>query len=188
MDLPSLIVLAAGQAVESVSENQSVVGLLGLNWKVFVAQLINFTVVVLILWKWVFKPVTSALQERTKKIEKSLADAKKIEQQVSELQKYRQEQVTKAGNETEQILARAQALADAQKQEVLLEAQNQAEKMIAQAQARAETEKQQMVAEVKEELAGLVITAAERILREKLDQQKDMRIIKESLRNLKPGA
>src|SRR5262245_53133970 len=57
-----------------------VLGMLGINWKLFIAQLINFGIVLFVLWKWVFKPVSSGLEARTTRIEKSLQDATQLEQ------------------------------------------------------------------------------------------------------------
>ena len=57
-------------------------GSLGLNVKIFIAQLINFAIVVLVLWKWVYNPIVALLEKRQTTIEKSLKEAKEIEEKM----------------------------------------------------------------------------------------------------------
>lgn len=173
-------------AVEAAQESDGgVVGLLGLNIKLFIAQLINFGIVLFILWKWVFKPVTTALRQRTEKIENSLADAKKIEEKMIEMESYQKQQVEKANKDYQKIVVQAENVAKQQKEEILQEAKTRAEKMIRDAEMRMTEEKRQLISEAKQELVDLVVTASERILSEKLDKKKDEKLISEMLKDVK---
>ena len=181
---------AAEEAVHAVAEtaitteDQGVIGLLGLDIKLFIAQLINFGLVFLILWKWVFKPVVGALRSRQEKIEKSLADAKKIEQKVQDLEDYKKKQLEQANRDYQKVITKAEDMAKQQKAEVLKETKSQAERMIKDSEGRIGADKKRMITEAKGELAALVVAASEKVISEKLDQKKDEQLIKESLKNL----
>ena len=181
---------ATEQAAEAIAESAhgaesgGVVGLLGINWKLFLAQLINFSIIVFILWKWVFTPVTRALEKRTKKIETSLIEAEKIKNQLARLETYKAEQEQKARVEYQKVLAKAETLANEQKQAILNEARGQAEKMIVASDKKILAEKESMMVELKAEVAGLVVAAAEKIIAEKLDKSKDEKLIRESMKNI----
>lgn len=174
-------VAAAGEAAQ---EKESVTALLGLNWKLFIAQLVNFGVIIFVLWKWVFTPVTNALSSRTKKIEQSLADAEKIKQQVADLEIYTRDQEAKARAEYQKAVDESVRAASRQKENILGEARVQSEKMIADAEARIAQEHDRMIKEAREELADLVIAAAEKLLSEKIDRTKDMEFTRASLEQL----
>jgi F-type H+-transporting ATPase subunit b len=175
---------AAETAVEATSQTNSggVLSLLGINWKLFIAQLINFSIIVFVLWRWVFRPVTAALTARTKKIEESLEQAKKIQEEKDALVEHKRQELIRSQEEYEKIVAEAQSQAGKQKQEILAEAGVQSEKMIKAAESRIASEREKMLFEVKEELAGLVIEATEKVIAQKLDPKKDMQLIKESLK------
>ncbi|MBL8031980.1 MAG: hypothetical protein JNK33_06710, partial [Candidatus Doudnabacteria bacterium] len=69
------IFIEVAHASEAATGQASGLGSLGLNAKLFIAQLVNFSIIFFVLWRWVFKPITRHLQERTTRIEQSLQDA-----------------------------------------------------------------------------------------------------------------
>lgn len=173
---------AAEEAALSTEEqHKGVIELFGLNWKLFVGQLINFLIIVFVLWKWVFTPVIGALQNRTKKIEESLAEAEHIKRQVAELEQFRTQQQQAAHVEYQEIVRAAQEVSENQRLHLLQHAREQSQKLIAEAESRIGAERAAMIREVKEEMATLVVTAAEKILKEKLDKNRDAALIERSL-------
>ena len=52
---------------------------LGIQWLKLIAQFINFGLVMLILWKWAYKPVFSQLEARRQKIAEGMANAEGLE-------------------------------------------------------------------------------------------------------------
>lgn len=161
------------------------IGTLGLNWKLFLAQLINFGIVILILWKWVFKPVAGALEKRRQKIEDSVKKAEEIEVRLKEFENSRSEQMKKARAETEEIIKKVSAQAETSKTEILGAAKAQAEKIFEEAKINIEREKEKMFQEIKEEVANLTVMATEKILREKMDEKKDKKMVEEVLKVIK---
>ena len=184
MDILNTILLATAEAVEETGEI-GVIGTLGVNWKLFLAQLVNFTIVLLILWKWVFKPVAGALQARQERIERSVTNASEIEQRVKEFEKKREEQMKQARVAAEGIINKAAEAATGLRAEILEKAKTEADRILAEAQVMIQTEKKQMLTDVKSQIAGLTILASERILKEELDERKHGRIIEEVLASIK---
>jgi len=166
------------------SGSQSVTQTLGLNWKLFIAQLVNFAIVLFILWKWVFGPIGKKLSERTDRIEKSLQQAKEIEEKHKQAEMDRVKQIEHARKEANVIIEKAQTAANQSKEQILTEAKQISEKMLAQTKQQLADEKNKLLREVREEAANLVVMATEKLLREKIDPKKDEQIIKESLKEI----
>ncbi len=161
------------------------IAVLGLNVKFFIAQLINFGILLLIFWKWILPGVTKAMQARTERIQKSLADADRIEKEKKEFEAWRQTEMGKARQEASSIVTSAQTEAGKAKQLIIDQTKQDQQKLVDQAKAQIESEKNKSILEAKSELADLVTNATEKILRKKLDAKTDQELVKESLANIK---
>ncbi len=171
----------AAEGEASHAEDTGIVGMFGLNWKLFLAQLINFGIILFVLWKWVFGPVTKGLSQRTEKIESSLADAQKIAEERETFDSWKQGEIGQVRTEAAGILTQAKRDAESLKQATLDQTKEEQAKLIANAQTKLEQEKQAMLDSVKGELAELVVTATESVLKHKLDSKKDTALIDEAL-------
>ena len=69
-----------------------------IDWKILIAQAINFGIVLLLLYFFALKPLKKIMSERTNVIEKGIADAK-----------HNAELVTKTTKEYEEVIAKARA-------------------------------------------------------------------------------
>lgn len=175
---------AAEQATHAEAET-SVLGTLGINGKIFIAQLINFGVIMFVLWKYAFTPVAKKLQERTDTIEKSIHDAKRIETEKQEFEVWKNEALKEARLQASAIVTKAQTEAEQAREDALHQTKTEQQKLIEQAKIQIESEKNNALKEVKSELADIITTATEKILRAKLDVKKDAELIKESIHSIK---
>lgn len=176
---------AAPAAAEAAHEEAGVLGTLGIDWKLFIGQLINFAVLLFVMWKWVLPPIAKKLTERTEKIEKSLHDADRIAKEKKEFETWKDGEMAKARQEASSIVTAAQTDAQKAKQQIAAETKAEQEKIVAQAKRQIEDEKSRQLAEAKSELANMITTASEKIIRKKLDSKADQELIKESLGSIK---
>lgn len=185
MDLHFLIKTAyAATEAAAEAKDASVLALFGLNVKLFIAQLVNFGIVLFVLWKWVFRPVAKGLSERTAKIEKSLQDAKQVQEDKINFEGWKSEEIAKVRTEASEIINKAKDEANLVKNDITEKAKQEKEKILAQAKSQLTTEKERAIAEIKQEVATLVVAASEKILKAKLDSPKDKELIKESLKQI----
>jgi F-type H+-transporting ATPase subunit b len=167
-----------------LAEEGGVLGTLGINWKLLIAQLVNFAIVLFVLWKWVFGPVARGLENRTKKIEQSLKDATTITKEKEEFQAWKTKEMSAARGEAATIVTDAKKEAEEAKNQILADARTEQEKLVEQGKTQLESEKAKALSEVKNEIATLVVAATQKILREKLDPAKDKELIKQSLKHI----
>lgn len=193
MDLHQIILAVAevaqetAQAVEPLTEHaeEGILGTLGINWKLFLAQLVNFGIVLFVFWKWVVKPLGSTLTERQERIEKGLKYSETMEEEKKKFDEWKTTEMRRTRVEADKIMRATTDEANNLRQVTIVEAGNQASKLMQQTKASIEAEKDKAMREIKQEAAALVVAAAEKILRGKLDQNKDKELISESLRSLK---
>ena len=182
IDIQPLIIPIAH--AQETAQSTSPVAVLGLNLNLFIAQLVNFAVILFILWKWVFTPVAKKLQERTDRIEKAMATANSTEKEKQEFVKWKEAEMTKVRTQSSAIITAAESHAIQAKDAVIKQTKEDQEKLVEQAKKQIEQEKNMQLQAAKSELADIVTQAAEKILRQKLDSAKDKELIKESLKSI----
>ena len=143
-----------------------------------------FLVVLGILWKYAWGPITEALDHREEHIDESLqraevalAEAKKVQ---SENTKARRE----AEQEAQRILHEARDQAEELREEERQKTRDQIQHMQEQAQKEIEREKESALDDLRDEVAVLAIQAAEKILRENLDDSRQRRLIDDFINDL----
>lgn len=185
MDFTQYILLAATEAAQTASEPSSdLLGTLGINWKLFIAQLVNFGIVLFIFWKWIVNPLGKTLTARQEKIESGLKNAQYMEIEKQKFEEWKTGEMQKVRSEAEQVMKSATDTAEKLKHDATLNAQQQAEKIIEQARTAIDAEKAAMLKEVHSNVAELVVTASEKILKAKIDSSADKALISESIKGV----
>lgn len=156
-----------------------------LDFKLLLAQAINFLIIFLVLYYFAFKPLARVMKERTKKIEKSLADAKKIEEKLALTEKNYRQKMIQAKKEATGILEKASLGVEEKKQAMIIRAKEEIGQIINQEKNKLVIEKAKTLKEIKREVADLVILSLEKILEKKLDQREDQELIKKIIKNTK---
>ncbi len=147
-----------------------------------VAQVVNFSIVLFVLYRFAYKPILKTLNSRTGKIEKGLKDAGEAGRKLEEIAKKEKEVLSNAKKEAREIIKNAEEQAKNNAENIALEAKKQNEKLILTTKKQIEQEKNKMLAEVKSEIANLVVLATEKIIEEKLDRNKDMELIEKAIK------
>jgi F-type H+-transporting ATPase subunit b len=155
---------------------------LGIDWKLLIAQIINFLILLFVLYKFAYGPIVAMLEKRQKKIEQGLKDAEVARKNLEKSEERQKEILKKARREAREIIEKSHTQAEKSKSEIAAEAKAQAEKILSDARVEIEIEKEKTITEIKSEIGGLVAAATEKVVGEKMDEKKDKRLIEESLK------
>ncbi|HOW60680.1 MAG TPA: F0F1 ATP synthase subunit B [Candidatus Moranbacteria bacterium] len=155
---------------------------LGINAKLLIAQIVNFLILLFVLYKFAYGPVLKLLDERTKKIERGLKDAEDAQKKLSEISGKEKEILIKAKKQAQEIVAKAEEIAIKNKEEIIASAKEQSEKIIADSNRKIESERTLMFQEIKKQAAELVVAATEKIIDEKMNYEKDKNLIEKALK------
>jgi F-type H+-transporting ATPase subunit b len=150
---------------------------LGINLGFFIAQIINITVMYLILRSFVWDGLVTSLENRRERIEKGLEDARIAAEARENAEADAEQILQEARSEATQILAEARERAEESKREIANEADTEAEQIRAEARERAENERNQMLADMRGQVASLAMAAANRLIGESMDQAKQQEIV-----------
>ena len=154
---------------------------LGIDWKLLLAQVVNFVVVLLVLKRFAYQPMLKLLDERTAKIEKGLADAENAGKKLGEMEVREKAVLSEARSEAKRILVEADEAAQKRDAAKIAETEARVKKMLQESESKMVADQKKMLEEAKSELAGTVLLAVEKILREKMDSAKEKELIERNL-------
>jgi F-type H+-transporting ATPase subunit b len=154
---------------------------LGINLPLLIAQIVNFTILLVVLRLVAWGPLMKMLDDRRERIRESLEAADRAKAQVAESERQVQEQVEQGRREAQHLVAQAQEIASRIQAEARTQAQADAEAMIARARNEIQLERDGAIAELRKEFADLTIAAAEKVINSSLDRNAHRRLIDEAL-------
>ncbi len=157
---------------------------LGLDMKLIVAQAVNFVLLLIILHRLAYKPILGILEKRADTIDKSLKQAKKIEEELQRTEEDRKKEMKKAREEYRALVAEAEETGKQKKKEITEEARRKTEEIVARAKEEIRSEKEKSVRAARQEIADLVIEISRKIIGRNIDEGKERELVKESLRKL----
>lgn len=149
---------------------------LGIDWKLLIAQIINFFILLFVLYKFAYKPVLHMLDKRAKTIEKGISDAKASEEKLAAIERLRDEKLAQAQKEIGSMLEKARLDAEAVKKELIDAANKQVEDLMRRTRLQIEEEKRKMIADVKREVAQFIIAATGKILEKEFNADDQKRL------------
>jgi len=165
-------------------EEVSGIAALGINLKLFIAQLVHFTIILLVFWKWIYGPVVKMLDKRSETIEKSVQQAKEVEERVAKLESERQEIISASKIEASHRIEEAQGTAEVRKTEILNQAKAEVEKVVKSGKEQLVKEKEAMILEARQEIVEVAVAAAKQILKEAVSEKDSKKIAEQAVDKL----
>jgi F-type H+-transporting ATPase subunit b len=158
--------------------------MLEINPGLIIWTIITFILLVFVLKKLAWKPLTDALQKREDHIRNSIEQAEKANQEAEQLLSENREKLSRFEENGKRILNEHRAMGEKLKSEMLDKANQQYRKMMDQAKQEIDRDKEKALVQLRGEIVGLAIQAAGKILDETLDENKHRKIIDSYLKEL----
>lgn len=135
-----------------------------------IGQAISFAIFVWFCLKYVWPPITNAMQERQKQLSEGLDNAEKAEQELAEAKAKAGEELVVAKQQAAELIEQANKRAS----QIIDEAKNQAVEAGERLKEAAQADIEQEINNAKEQLRGqvsvLAVLGAEKILQASVDQ------------------
>ena len=157
---------------------------LGIQWTKLIPQLFNFGIVLLVLWKWAYKPVFTMLEARQKKIAESVANAEKIQLELAKTEAERKRILTQADDVANGMIEQAREAANRVREVETQKAIAAAEQIIAKAREAAAQDHAKMLAELKREVGRLVVQTTTTVTGKVLTADDQKRLAEETQKQL----
>jgi len=154
---------------------------LGIHFPSLAIYLVNFLLVLTLLYLFAYKPILKLMDQRADRIRESLEAADLARQEAASSQEAIQEQITEARREGQRIMDQTREAADRFRTEEMDKARQEAEAFVERAKQDIQRERDTALQEVRASFGDLAITAAERVIRSSLDRTAHEALINQVL-------
>ncbi|TSC79932.1 MAG: F-type H+-transporting ATPase subunit b [Candidatus Peregrinibacteria bacterium Gr01-1014_25] len=151
---------------------------LGINWQLLLAQIVNFTILMVVLLYFVYRPILRLVDKRRDTIKQSMENAKDIELQKRELEQFKIDQMRKADVEMQKLLEEGRKQAEVLKRDILEKAQHEAGHLMEKTRQTIEAERKKMLIEAQSSLAAFVVKLSQKLLEREFSDQDQQRMLK----------
>ena len=154
---------------------------LGINLPTLLAQIINFAILLGLMYLVAYKPIMRMFDERSRRIKESMEQTEFIKEQAARAEEEAQKRIEQAAKEGQEVIARAVRTGEEVKREAQQEARKEAESLIARARMEIQRERDDAIDELRREFADLTILAASKVIDRSLDKQAHRELIEQVL-------
>jgi F-type H+-transporting ATPase subunit b len=155
--------------------------LIDINFGLMFWTIVTFLIVLYVLKRFAFGPIQALLDERRNTIVSDIDAAEQAREEAqTALAEYRAA-LAESRKEATQIVESARRTAEEQRREALAELEAEKARQVERARAEIESERRRSLQEIKATLADLTVAATEKVVRKRLDEAEQKRLIDEAL-------
>ncbi len=157
---------------------------LGINLAYLISQLVNFTLLAVLLTMLLYKPILRMLNQRKERIAKSMADVDAAREAAAKAQQDYDRKIMEAQRKAQEIIAQAAQAGEQVGADIKAEAQRDADEIRQKAREEAAQEKAHVLADVQSQIASLSMAATERVLGQAVDPNIQRKLVEQFLAEL----
>ncbi len=164
---------------------QDLITQFGLDWKLLLAQVVNFLILLYILKRFAYKPILKVLRERRENIAAGLKASEESVKRLEDAEEIKKQVVLQAEQKAVGIVSQAEVIAKDEAQAIITSAHRKEEQIIASSQKRLDEERLKLGEELEQNAEQLVKVSLGKVLGKMPTGERDQALIQEALRELK---
>jgi len=150
---------------------------LDINPGVIIWTTVTFLFLLFVLKKMAWKPILDSLKLREENIKDSLQQAEIARQEAEKLIAENKANLAKAEEEAQKIIEQSREYAENLKNQIIQDSKEKAKKILEDANAEIQRLNKEAFVQLKQQVADIAIEAAEKILKENLDKDTQIKLV-----------
>jgi F-type H+-transporting ATPase subunit b len=183
-----MTVLAFIAEPDSGGQIQQLANTFGVDWPHLLSQVISFSIVCILLYRFAYKPILKMLEERRQQIAQGLANTEKIRVELAETETQRQQVLLQADAQATRLIEEARAAAARVRQQETQKAIAAGEQILIKSREAAEQEHARMLVDLKREVGQLIVQTTATVTGRILTQEDQRRMAEETVKQLARAA
>jgi F-type H+-transporting ATPase subunit b len=186
LGLLGAIALAAGQLGAQEEAPRPSGNILTPNGGLIVWTLVIFGVVMFVLSKFAFRPITAAVAARERSLEEEIEQAKRDRTEAASLLAQQRQLLEHAQADAQKLIGDARGAGDRVRQQLLEQAHAEQQGILERARKEIDDERQRAIADLRREAVDLAIMGAGKVIEKNLDDQTNRKLVEQFLATLTP--
>jgi F-type H+-transporting ATPase subunit b len=182
------LALLAVSAAPALAQDAHKADLLSPSYGLMAWTLIIFVILLFVLARFAFKPITAAVEARERSLEDAINSAKRDREEAARLLAEHRANLDAARTEGQKLIAEARLAAERVRAELVAQAQKEQAAMLARARSEIAAEKTKAIAELRREAVELAIRGASKVIEKNLDQPTNRQLVESFLTSVSPAA
>ena len=150
----------------------------------FFWTIVTFLVLLVLLRKFAWRPLLSALESRQEIIRKSLEDADRAKQELERLQQESTQIIRKARIDAESVSAQSRADAEKVREQIKQQAKEESDAILRNAQQQIQMQTREALRQIRQEVADMSVEIASKLLERNVSKEDNKRLIEETLKQI----
>ena len=161
---------------------------LGIEPKLLAAQLVNFSIILFVLTKLLYKPILSILEKRKKQIEEGLTLTEEMKAEEIKMEEKKEKLLEQARKDAHVIIEEGKKQAKDEEKEIIAKAHRDAEEVVEKAKKEIEHLREEMEKQMKKQTIETAVLMAKRLLERSLDAARKREISDKNIKELETFA
>lgn len=157
---------------------------LGIEPKLLLAQIINFSIIIFVLTKLLYKPILSMLEKRKKEIEQGLLITQKMKVEEEKFVERKEKLLDETRREARQIIEEAKKHAKEAEKDIVTQAHQEANEIFAKGKEEVERLHEAARKNIQKEAIELAVAMTKRLVRSVLSPADQHKLIQKHLKQL----
>ena len=149
--------------------------------------LVIFVLLLVVLTKFAFKPITAAVEAREKALQDAIDQAQKNREESERMVAEQRAGIEAARAEAQRFIAEGRAAGDKMRTEMMEETRHQQQELLERARKEIESEKEKAIADLRREAIDLAIAGASKVIEKNLDDASNRKIVESFLASVAVG-
>ena len=147
-------------------------------------SIVVFVILVIVLWKFVLKPVNNMISKRQEEIREKIDTADRKSLEANEYLEEQKKTIDRSRVEEKNIIDEGKEAARKIKEEIENQASEKSKLMLENALIEIRSEKDRSINEVKDEMVDIALSASQKMISKSLSEEDHKKLIEESLKDL----
>ena len=182
--LRSLVVLALSPAALLAQEASGTRTFMKPDTGLMVWTLAIFVVLMFVLSRYAFGPITAAVEAREKALENAIESANRDRDAAATLLKEHQAAIDAARSEAQKIIADGRAVGEKMRSDLLEQTRKEQQDMLERARREIENEKDKAIIQLRREAVDLALAGASKVIEQNLESQKNRQLVESYLSSI----
>lgn len=157
----------------------------GIDWRLLVAQAVNFGILFFVLWRFAYRPMLQVFSERRKKIQEGMLMREEAERKLLEAGREKEALLKKTEEESLALISRAEAIGKERGEKIFQEAIKKGEGVVLSGKKAVEEEKAKMNEAIYKDAESLIVMGVAKVLGKMPQEERDKDLVREALQELK---